>query len=65
MCGGSDALARYSDGSAHCFAGCNHRESANGEVVSIAKKTVEFNVPLAILSVECSLHAPSWRYCGV
>ncbi len=45
VCGSSDALARYSDGSAHCFsAGCNHRESANGEVVSIAeKRPLEFN----------------------
>ena len=45
VCGSSDALARYSDGSAHCFsAGCNHHENGNGEVVSIAeKRPLEFN----------------------
>ena len=33
-CGSRDALARYSSGSAHCFAsGCNHHEQSNGNVV--------------------------------
>lgn len=35
-CGSRDALARYSSGSAHCFAaGCNHHEYSNGNVVTL------------------------------
>ena len=35
-CGSRDALARYSSGSAHCFAsGCNHHEQSNGNVVTL------------------------------
>ena len=38
-CGSSDALARYDDGSAYCFAaGCNHFEKATGEVVQLSTR---------------------------
>jgi hypothetical protein len=33
-CGSSDALARYSSGSAHCFS-CNHHIQVNGNVVKL------------------------------
>ena len=35
-CGSSDALARYEDGSAHCFS-CKHNIKATGEEVSVEK----------------------------
>ena len=35
-CGSSDALARYDDGSAYCFAaGCNHFEKATGDFIDL------------------------------
>ena len=38
-CGSSDALARYDDGSAYCFAaGCNYFEKATGEVVQLSTR---------------------------
>ncbi len=40
-CQSSDALARYSDGHAHCFAvGCGYRESSKGEVMTEAEPAV-------------------------
>jgi twinkle protein len=39
-CGSSDALARYSDGHAHCFgAGCNHYEHASETETPVIKIT--------------------------
>src|SRR5210317_1774894 len=39
-CGSSDALARYSDGHAHCFgAGCNHYEHASEIINPVIKIT--------------------------
>ncbi|CAB4139303.1 Archaeal primase DnaG/twinkle, TOPRIM domain [uncultured Caudovirales phage] len=37
-CGSSDALARYSDGHAHCFA-CGHYEKAEGDTGANPKRT--------------------------
>ena len=37
-CGSSDALARYTSGSAHCFS-CNHHIQANGNVAQYSAPT--------------------------
>jgi twinkle protein len=38
-CGSSDALARYSDGHAHCFAGCGHYERGDGTTSNVPQAT--------------------------
>ncbi len=51
-CQSSDALARYSDGHAHCFAvGCGYRESSKGEVMTEAEPAVTIKRPLEVAGV--------------
>ena len=51
-CQSSDALARYSDGHAHCFAvGCGYRESSKGEVMTEAAPAVTIKRPLEVAGV--------------
>jgi len=51
-CQSSDALARYSDGHAHCFAvGCGYRESSNGEVMTEVAPAVTIKRPLEVAGV--------------
>jgi len=51
-CQSSDALARYSDGHAHCFAvGCGYRESSKGEVMTEAAPAVTLKRPLEVAGV--------------
>ena len=51
-CQSSDALARYSDGHAHCFAvGCGYRESSKGEVMTEAEPAVTLKRPLEVAGV--------------
>lgn len=38
-CGSSDALGRYSDGSAHCFTKCGYNERANGSKLEATEET--------------------------
>ena len=51
-CQSSDALARYSDGHAHCFAvGCGYRESSKGEVMTEVAPAVTIKRPLEVAGV--------------